>query len=1755
MNSKTGKRILAFLMSVLMALTVVLQGDFVFYKAGKVEAASIVDIEKECALDIIGSKYTFTGSEIYPTVKLRGAEDITATAISADCYTLSYENNIYVGTGKVIATGIPEKGYTGSCEAEFSIGKVSLSKAKWYINGVEYSSSSKPNIPYTKSVVHPTVTAVYNDVYNLQKSYDFSMGEYNNNMGVKSYVGADRDNCPYVKVSALDGGNFSSSKTMYFNIVAADIASQDITLSKYTYTYTGSACTPTVTVKDSTTNVALVSGTDYTLTYESNTNAGTAYAVIKGINNYTGEKKIPFTITGSGSSKTDISKYDSIKVASCYYTGLPQKPACTLAVGGKTLVPGTDYTVTYSNNVEPGTGKLTINACGSSYEGRIENYQFTIDKCPIANVDCSIDDYTYNWGNPITPAVSMTNNFGSTSKTLSINKDFRIKSIANNTQAGTASLVIEGIGTYYTGTATKTFKINPINAQSASVSASDCEYDGQAKTPAVTVTLSGKTISADSYSLVYKNNTNPGTATVIVTFKGNFTGTAQCGFKITSSMIDIEDCTATYTKTFTYSGERYTPAISLEYNGTALVEGTDYTVSYGENVRSGKGTITVTGTNKTYTGQKVCEFTIYSKQMDSLTYVGIERRNQTYEYTGETIMPDVQVKFGDYTLVEGTDYTVRRTSAKEIGETGSLYFTGAGNYTGVCYITFTIVSGKTDLRSAAVSGISAMTYTGSQLKPDVTVTYNGTTLTKNTDYTVSYGQNINAGTDAGTVTITGKGTYYGTITKKFTINRASISGSTVTLDSSSCTYDRAAHTPKVTSVVLGKKTLTAGTDYTVSTVTATNAGSYTVTVTGAGNYTGTAKAGYTISKKNISELSIADIPDQPYTGLPVTPAVTVKHGTYTLVQGTDYTMGYGSNTDAGRATAYVYGTGNYTGSNSRLFTICGTSIKNAVVTLDSSKVTYDRKSHTPVVKSVTLGGVTLKEGTDYKVTGVTATDAGTYTVTVSGIRNYMDQATASFVIEPRNISEVSIANLQPVTYTGSEIKPAISATYLGAALVAGTDYDVAYSNNKNAGTASAVIKCKGNFTGTKNLNFTINKQNISAAAVTLAETSVTYDRTAHTPAVKSVTLGGVTLKAGTDYTVSGTSAVTNAGSYNVVITGAGNYTGTKNAVYTIAKRNISDLTITGINNVEYTGSPIVPEPVVKFGDYTLVKGTEYTVSYSNNTNAGTATVYINASGNYTGNKSVQFTINKKSIASAVVTGVHDVAYTGRDIVFDGIKVTLNGIVLKENTDYTITYAGNRNITTASSKASVTITAMGNYSGSVVKYFEIKNMSSNDISAYIEGEPAETAVYTGSQICPVPVMDSTLVKDKDYTLTYSRNTNIGKASVTVTGINSYSGSKTYYFVIVPADITASFDTATVDSITVSWTAQNGAGGYRLYISDVSGEELAQTATVGGETTTYTFTGLETGKDYKVGVAAFADVDGRTYAGEPVAADYGTAPAKLTGLTSTANTNSTITLSWDEVENATGYLFYRYDTTTKKYVQRKTLVSGSTTTHTDINMKPGTTYKFAVRAYRTIGGKRVLGEYTSYTTTTRPANVTGLKVSLRGASSLKLTWNKSAGATGYVVYTYDRAKKAYVRTADIKNANTTYYISKKLTAGTICYYKVYAYRNYYGTYVYSGATQVKDITNPATPAVSVSSASKQFTVKWTGVTSASGYEVYVSSTANGTYRTLAKGNSSSRSYTCKNLTTGRKYYIKVRAYVNYNGTKIYSAYSAAKAVTVK
>ena len=96
----------------------------------------------------------------------------------------------------------------------------------------------------------------------------------------------------------------------------------------------------------------------------------------------------------------------------------------------------------------------------------------------------------------------------------------------------------------------------------------------------------------------------------------------------------------------------------------------------------------------------------------------------------------------------------------------------------------------------------------------------------------------------------------------------------------------------------------------------------------------------------------------------------------------------------------------------------------------------------------------------------------------------------------------------------------------------------------------------------------------------------------------------------------------------MTITGMGNYTGTKNANFTINPKNASNLTINSIAAQTYSGSAKTPTVTVKDGSTTLTSGTHYTVAYSNNTNAGTATVTITGMGNYTSTKNANFTINK-----------------------------------------------------------------------------------------------------------------------------------------------------------------------------------------------------------------------------------------------------------------------------------------------------------------------------------------------------------------------------------------------------------------------------------------------------------------------------------------------------------------------------------------------
>ena len=150
------------------------------------------------------------------------------------------------------------------------------------------------------------------------------------------------------------------------------------------------------------------------------------------------------------------------------------------------------------------------------------------------------------------------------------------------------------------------------------------------------------------------------------------------------------------------------------------------------------------------------------------------------------------------------------------------------------------------------------------------------------------------------------------------------------------------------------------------------------------------------------------------------------------------------------------------------------------------------------------------------------------------------------------------------------------------------------------------------------------KTSISKASVTLSTSTYAYDGKAKTPSV-NVKVNGKTLKKDTDYTVS-YSNNTKVGTAKVTITGKGNYTGSVSKTYSI-KNNFKKATVSGISTKAFTGKNITHSITVKYNGKTLKNGTDYTVSYSNNKNIGTATVKIAGKGSYTGTITKAFKIN------------------------------------------------------------------------------------------------------------------------------------------------------------------------------------------------------------------------------------------------------------------------------------------------------------------------------------------------------------------------------------------------------------------------------------------------------------------------------------------------------------------------------------------------
>jgi gliding motility-associated-like protein len=322
-------------------------------------------------------------------------------------------------------------------------------------------------------------------------------------------------------------------------------------------------------------------------------------------------------------------------------------------------------------------------------------------------------------------------------------------------------------------------------------------------------------------------------------------------------------------------------------------------------------------------------------------------------------------------------------------------------------------------------------------------------------------------------------------------------------------------------------------------------------------------------------------------------------------------------------------------------------LTNQSITVDPIvNQTYTGSALTPalVVKD---GNTTLTATTDYTLAYTNNTNVGTATVTITGAGNYSGTKTQTFAIVAKAASTLTIDAIANQTYTGSALTPALVVKDGNATLTATTDYTLAYTNNTNVGTATVTITGTGNYSGTKTQTFAI----VAKAASTLtidAIASQTYTGAALTPAVV-VKDGNTTLTATTDYTVAYTNN-TNVGTATVTITGAGNYSGTKTQTFAIVAKAASTLTIDAIANQIYTGAALTPSVVVKESNTTLTATTDYTVAYTSNTNAGTATATITGVGNYGGTLARTFVISKKALTVQVVNqsknyGQADPAFT------------------------------------------------------------------------------------------------------------------------------------------------------------------------------------------------------------------------------------------------------------------------------------------------------------------------------------------------------------------------------------------------------------------------------------------------------------------------------------------------------------------------------
>ena len=913
---------------------------------------------------------------------------------------------------------------------------------------------------------------------------------------------------------------------------------------------------------------------------------------------------------------------------------------------------------------------------------------------------------------------------------------------------------------------------------------------------------------------------------------------------ITPKSINTQEITVTKPADSQYDGNEHKNKPTVKDGEKVLVEDTDYTLSYSEDViNAGTVTVTITGAGN------------YSQ----VTTVDYQITPRTVKLTSGS----------DSKTYDGTPLT--KHEVKEDGfvkDDGATYdFTGSQTNVGTSDNTFTYNLKDGTLASNYIITTEAGKLTVNPVTDEVTVTikehsaehvYDGTEKTV-TGYDVKSISNKHYTKDD--FTFTGKAEVKGTNVgdypmnvqaSDFTNNSHNFTNVTFVIEDGSLKITPKSIVPsetngmevtgpadtkyngdeqKLTPVVKDQgKVLTENVDYKLSyTGDTTNAGTVKITINGKGNYNGSTEVSYKITRRNVTLTSATD--SKVYDKTPLTNHnVAVGGDGFVKEEGATYNV-TGSQTSVGESDnefTYTLKSNtkaknyNITTHNGKLIVTAEASEVTVVITGRNGTFPYDGTE-----KSVKGYDVSITQGSTYTEADFTfsgndevkSTEAGTYNMGLKPedfTNNNTNYSSVTFVvndgllvIKPKSIipdgpdtpdekkTGIEVTDPEGSIYDGlPHVNPLkVTDTKTGKELEENKDYTLTYVGDVvNVGTVKVKVKGIGNYTGEFTKKYQITPREYT---VTTDSAEKPYDGTALTAGgrVNNLVDGEtVTLKITGSQTEVGSSNNT----YSLTWDGSAkekNYThGTDSiGLLTVTPKSIIPSDTNGIEvtkpaDSKYDGKVHENKPTVRDNktDKTLVEGTDYTLAYKGDTtNVGTVTVTITGIGNYTGSHDVTYQITPRKVK--LTSESDSKTYDGTPLVKHDVTVSEDGFADGEGATYS--YTGTQT-DAGSSENTFTYalnegTLASNYAITTANGTLTVEAVKTEVKVEITGH-TDTVTYDG-QVHSVSGYDVTKISNKLYSDTAISFTGTAVVSRIVAG-TSYMGLKAAQFSNTSANFT-------------------------------------------------------------------------------------------------------------------------------------------------------------------------------------------------------------------------------------------------------------------------------------------------------------------------------------------------------------------------------